>query len=168
MKEILASFGLHGKQVSQSIKMKVLQQALDALERLATRDGWKPFITENVNDPWKPAEQYGLEAIATLQQVRSREVTDTQLLDFLEKEHFSNVLACGATWYSRLAYGQPHRKHKTLRDAITAAIKQKRKTSPAKVEILRRDPGATFREDGTVNTCLEYGELQDIFNSYRE
>lgn len=95
-------------------------------------------------------------------------VTDTQLLDFLEKEHFSNVFPIGSTWYSRIAYGQPYRKHKTLRDAITTAIKQKRKTSPAEAEILRRDPGATFKEDGTVNTCLEYGELQDIFNSYRE
>ena len=123
--------------------------------------------------PYGPRPKFGAIGsryveVTSAQKAWDEAVTDTQLLDFLEKEHFSHVFPIGSTWYSRLAYGYPHRKQKTLRDAIIAAIKQKRKASPAAVEILRRDPGATFKEDGTVNTCLEYGELQDIFNSYRE
>jgi len=44
-----------------------LTAALGALKRLAKRDGWKPFVTEDANDQWKPAEQDGLDAIAQLE-----------------------------------------------------------------------------------------------------
>ena len=44
-----------------------LTAALGALKRLAKRDGWKPFVTEDANDQWKPAEQYGLDAIAQIE-----------------------------------------------------------------------------------------------------
>lgn len=50
---------------------------------------------------------------------------DTELLNFLENEHFDNVFPLGKTWYSRLAYGQPYKKHTTLRSAINAAINNK-------------------------------------------
>ncbi len=50
---------------------------------------------------------------------------DTKLLDFLETEHFDNVFPLGKTWYSRLAYGQPYKKHSTLRSAIVTAMNNK-------------------------------------------
>lgn len=50
---------------------------------------------------------------------------DTELLDFLETEHFDNVFPLGKTWYSRLAYGQPYKKHSTLRGAIITAVNNK-------------------------------------------
>lgn len=50
---------------------------------------------------------------------------DTELLDFLETEHYDNVFPLGKTWYSRLAYGQPYKKHNTLRSAIITAVNNK-------------------------------------------
>ncbi len=53
---------------------------------------------------------------------------DTELLNFLESEHFDNVFPLGKIWYSRLAYGQPYKKHNTLRSAIITAINNKGST----------------------------------------
>ena len=47
---------------------EAMKLALDALERCEKRFGWKPFVTEDTSDSWKPAEQYALEAIAALRQ----------------------------------------------------------------------------------------------------
>ena len=46
----------------------VMRQALDALERLSESQLWTPFIPDAgfESDPWKPVEQYGLNAIAAL------------------------------------------------------------------------------------------------------
>ncbi len=36
----------------------------------------------------------------------------------------------------------------------------------AKKRILELDPGATFSDNGEFITCLDYGTLQDIFESH--
>ena len=48
--------------------------------------------------------------------------TDTARLDMLESDKMMRVFKIGKTWYWKPAYGMPHRKAKTLREAIDAAL----------------------------------------------
>ena len=50
----------------QPSAVPVVEQLVGALERLKKRDCWTQFIPDPgfESDPWKPAEQYGLDAIA--------------------------------------------------------------------------------------------------------
>jgi GDP-D-mannose dehydratase len=54
-----------------------------------------------------------------------QELTDTDLLNFIEKNQGNNVFNVGATWYSRQSYMMPHKKHKSLRDAVEFAMGRK-------------------------------------------
>ena len=54
------------KNADIDLMKKAMRAALDALTRLSTAYHWKPFVTEDENDPWKPVEQYGLDAITQL------------------------------------------------------------------------------------------------------
>jgi hypothetical protein len=46
---------------------------------------------------------------------------DAEMLDWLGEKGLVHVFSVGNTWYSRIAYGQPYTKHKTLREAVNAA-----------------------------------------------
>jgi hypothetical protein len=86
--------------------MKDLQTVLDALERLSKRDNWKPF-TPDVgceSDPWKPAEQYGLEAIAIVRKLMQAKPVSYQFQtakdgkwnEFLSDKHYKNTVEDGS------------------------------------------------------------------------
>jgi hypothetical protein len=47
-------------------------------------------------------------------------MTADEMLDWLEADGFHKVLCVGKTWYSRESVGHPHKKCKSLRDAIIA------------------------------------------------
>lgn len=49
---------------------------------------------------------------------------DAARINFLESTKKEHTLCLGSTWYSRSGYSQPITKHKTLRDAIDAAMKE--------------------------------------------
>lgn len=51
-----------------------------------------------------------------------QELTDTDLLNFLEITRSNKVFNIGSTWYSRQSYAMPHKRHNTIRDAIKHAM----------------------------------------------
>jgi hypothetical protein len=47
---------------------------------------------------------------------------DTKRLDFMDKHGSSKVFSIIDNWYTRTGYGMPYKKHKSIRDAIDAAM----------------------------------------------
>lgn len=47
---------------------------------------------------------------------------DAARLDWLDRDGATKAFKLGATWYTRPAYGQPHRKASNVRAAIDAAL----------------------------------------------
>ncbi len=47
-------------------KTVLLRQSLEALTRLRDKHCWSRWVSEDPSDTWRPASQYGLDAIDTI------------------------------------------------------------------------------------------------------
>lgn len=60
--------------------------------------------------------------VATLQAQNAELLADAERLDYMQDKLPESVLRFGENWYWRHGYGKPHRRAKSLREAIDAAI----------------------------------------------
>ena len=81
---------------------------IDALEAEANRLSEHATVIRNQRD----------EALAKLVALTE----DAERLDWLDRDGKTKVLSIVDTWYTRAAYGRPHTKHRSRRQAIDAAI----------------------------------------------
>lgn len=90
--------------------------------KLYTNGEWHQFsLIESPDKVWCEVRGFELSSFEeTLQEPKG--LTDTDLLNFLEITHQNNVFNIGTTWYSRQSYMLPHKKHKSLREAIKHAM----------------------------------------------
>lgn len=94
---------------------------VDELMRLATdlSDRYA-YMLRATTSRKEGARQALAAAKANLRSALEEVVADARRLAWFEEDAGSSVFKLGKSWYARKSYGMPHRRHKSMRDAIDA------------------------------------------------